>query len=1145
MKLMYSLHEPTARPSRLGRRLTPARACLVAGLLAALASLAHADFPRVRVPGRLPFTVLTRQGPRVYQPEARADRIVVRLQPAPGFQRLTRAAIRAALGHDVDRFWSDMSLCTVVVDPAEVHSEVLRLRTLPGVQNAEYDGVVHLEYVPDTPDYRKQWHHPLIATPRAWDVLSPGAWPTVVIGDVDSGIDIDHPDLVGHVWTNTREIAGNGIDDDGNGYIDDIHGWNIAGNNNDVEPHPTGNSNFDGDITHGTFVCGLAAASVFDNWGVAGVYPTAVIMQAKIFDPHYSTSDSDVIAGMNYCIDNGCDILNLSIGALWSSSYTAAVLKAHAKGVVVVAAAGNNSQSLTDSSWSSPVCNDGSSPLSSDNFVIGVAATDPSDRRAPYSNYDSSTLRHFVDVAAPGGDNGSNNMYSCAFYDPAFPDFDTLYDYKSGTSFSSPLVAGLAAMIKVVYPSLTNDQIRDRITSTADSIDRLNGIYAGKLGSGRINCSRALGLSSAPRAPTAVVAYDTLHDQGGSITLTWTLSGDDGAGSNAVTGYTIQRRTGATGTWGVLGSRPAGTALYLDNTTTDGLQYYYQVGATDGTLTTFCDPVGPASSADDSPPPPITTLTAQDRPGDTGGAIDLDWFGYTAPTDFLEYRVYRDQYSFNAVGSRTPILSPISGPTLTHVSDTTTVDYTDYYYAVVAVDHAGNIYPVLTCVGPVHSMPNSTITLNQGMYFMSAPVVPNDGDPATFFGTPTPSWKYARYDLANNNYAGYAPGGVLSDVVRMDLGRGFWIFFPQSEEVQLDGRAAGSGNFAVDLIAGWQSIGNPYYATVDMRLAEIQVGTQYMDIASAEAGGYVSSSLYTYDRSTLSYRLHSALWTGDAIIDPWSGFWLHALVPCRLIMIRPTGPAAASAPASVSTASAPTVIHGPPPPTLLWKLRLTVQGRTAGDYDNYVAASSADIRPAPKPPPAPDAPRLYIDESGAACAAVARLPGRTMTWKLVVQPAAGDDSTWLSAEDLGSVPAEYAIMLTDSSAGHVVNLRQQPRVEIVGAGPRQFILQAVRQGGASLVVTAMGVQQTGAGAQVVVTLSAPASCDLEVVNIAGRSVRVVRRGQVMSAGQNVVVWDGRSAAGATVPNGLYLVRLSAHADSGAQVQTVRTLVLRR
>ena len=89
------------------------------------------------------------------------------------------------------------------------------------------------------------------------------------------------------------------------------------------------------------------------------------------------------------------------------------------------------------------------------------------------------------------------------------------------------------------------------------------------------------------------------------------------------------------------------------------------------------------------------------------------------------------------------------------------------------------------------------------------------------------------------------------------------------------------------------------------------------------------------------------------------------------------------------------------------------------------------------------------------------------------------------------------------------------------------------------------MQQTGAGAQVVVTLSAPASCDVEVVNIAGRSVRVVRRGLVMSAGQNTVVWDGRSASGATVPNGMYLVRLSARDDSGIQVQSVRTIVLRR
>ncbi len=1154
MRLFSSQLIPTVFTPRPGRRLNPARTRLVAGLLAVAASLAHAEpqhYPRVLMPGRAPYTVITRHGPRVFAAEARADRIMVRLQPANGFHRLTVEAVKAALGLKVHRLWADMALCVLEVDSAKVHSEIARLGTLPMVKDADYDALVHCEYVPNTPDYQKQWHHPIIATPRAWDVLAPGAWPTVVIGDVDTGLDITHPDIVGHVWVNANAAS----DTD---YPNDIHGWNFVDSNNDVQAHPTGIDQ-DGDgtpdeqVNHGTFVCGLAAASVFDDYGVAGVYPNALLMQAKIFPADNTTTTDMVIEGMNYCIDRGCDILNLSIGAPYSADYTPAIIKAHSKGIVVCAAAGNGNGSgglaLTDSYWTSPVCNDGTDPLSSDNFVIGVAATDPSDRKASYSNYDSSTRRHFVDVCAPGGDNGANNMYSTAVYAPAFPAFSTYYTYMSGTSFSSPLVAGLAAMVKAVYPSLTNDQIRDRIIATTDNVDRLNGIYAGKIGSGRINCARALGISSAPRPPTSVMAYDTLHDQGGSITITWTLSGDDGAGSNSVTGYTIQRGLTSTGPFTTVGSASAGTAVYLDNTTTDGTPYYYQVGATDGTLTTYSTVAGPATSADDTPPPPVTTLTAVDRPGDSGGAIDLDWYGYTPPSDFKEYRVYRDLYSFNAVGSRTPILPVITDPTLTHVSDTTTIDYTDYYYAVVAVDHAGNFYPVLTCAGPVHSMPNSTITLNQGMYFMSAPVVPTDGNPTTFFGSPTPAWKYARYDLANSDYAICTPGGAVTDVTRMDLGRGFWVYFPQSLEVQLNGNAAGSGNFAVDLPIGWQSIGNPYYATMDMRLAEIQVGTQYMDIASAEAGGYVSSSLYTYDRSTFSYRLKSALWTGDATVEPWDGFWFQVLQPCRLIMIRPTTTAAAgvtsASAGSVKTASAPTVIHGPAPPSLLWKFRLSLQGRTGGDYDNFVAVSSATVHSAPKPPAAPSAPRLYIDDNGVACAAVARQPARTISWKLTVVPAAGDDSTWLSAEDLGSVPAEYAIMLIDSSAGRTVNLRQQPRVEIVGAGPRQLTLQAVRQGGATLVVTSMGVQQTGAGAQVVVTLSAPASCDVEVVNIAGRSVRVVRRGLVMSAGQNTVVWDGRSASGATVPNGMYLVRLSARDDSGIQVQSVRTIVLRR
>jgi hypothetical protein len=1141
---------------RPGFLLCAARACSVVTLLAIAASGAHADprhWPRVLMPGVAPMSVMTRHGPRLHPAEARADRIIVQIRPGslPRDRRAARAILEATLGVPVDRLWHDMDLCSVVVDPAIVHGELARLKSRAIVRTAEYDAVVYADYIPDTPDYRKQWHHPIILTPRAWDVLSPGSWPTVVVGDVDSGIDLNHPDLVGHVWTNPGEIAGNGIDDDANGFIDDVHGWSFIDGNNDVSPHPTGidvdGGGPDEQVSHGTFVSGLIAASVFDNAGVAGVYPNALIMMAKVFPADGTTDIQTVVDGMNYCVDNGCGVLNLSIGSSWVQAFSAPIIKGHGKGIVVVAAAGNYGQQLSDSYWTSPVCNEGSSPLT-DNDVLGVAATDPTDHKATYSSYDGSTARHFVDVSAPGGDNAANNMYSTAYYNPAWPAFTTLYTYKSGTSFSAPLVSGLAAMVKVLFPSLTNDGIRDHIKSTSDNIDRLNGIYAGKIGAGRINCARALGISLAPRAPTNVMAYDTLHDQGRSITVTWTLSGDDGGGSGTVTGYIVRRAPASSGPFTTVGSIPAGTDHCQDNTTSNGTPYYYQVGATDGTLTTYSSPpAGPATSRDDSPPPAVTTLTAVDRPGDLGGAIDLAWFGYAPPADFHEYRIYRDNWFFDTLGSRTPI-AHITDPSLTQYIDTSTVDGTDYYYAVTCVDTSGNEYGAVIVAGPVHSMPNSTIVFDPGLYFMSAPVVPIDGNPSTFFGAQTPPFRYVRWDAQNSRFVAYKAGDPLNDVVRMDLGRGFWIYFFQALDVAMNGNAASSGNFTTNLAPGWQSLGNPYFATVEMQLAEIQVGTQYMDITSAESAGYISSSLYTFERATNSYRLKSALWTGDASIEPWAGFWMRVLNSCTLIIVRPSGPAGAGvAAAGVRAAVAPvhTVQHTAATPTLLWRFRLAAEGRTSGDYDNFVAASVDQVRPAAKPPAAPNAPRLYIDEAGQPCAAVARQPGRQMTWRLVLEPAPGDDRTWLAAEDLSGVPAEYAIMLTDPSAGRTVNLRQQPRIEFVGAEPRQMLLQAVRQGGAGLVVTSLAVRQTGLGAQVVVALSAPASCDVEVMNIAGRSVRLVRRGQAMTAGQNTVVWDGRSETGATVPTGLYLVRISARADTGAQVQAVRTLVLRR
>lgn len=1121
---------------------------LTAAALGFAAGVAHLGWsaprhpwPTVKIPGAAPMAVPFGRAMIVAQPEARADRLLIRFNPAylehlRPLAQGARAAASQKLGTRLDRYWPSFGMASVEVAPEQLFETMAALRGQPEIAEVGFDVLVYPAYVPDTPEYRKQYHHALIGTPLAWDVKAESSWRATVIAVVDTGVYLSHPDLKSKLWRNAGEIAGNGIDDDGNGFVDDVYGWNFVDDNNDPNPRPNGvDENRDGtpdeNASHGTLVAGLAGAAVFDNAGTAGVYPNARIMAVKIFPDDGATDLQTVVDGINYAVQNGAEVINLSVGAPWSTIFNAPIAAAHAKGIVVVAAAGNSARALTDSYLESPVCNDGAG-----NYVIGVGYTDQYEAKGAYSNWDTSSGRHWVDICAPG-----DRIYGPACYDPAHG-FTSYYYTNTGTSFAAPMVAGAAALVKAVFPSLTNDQIVSRLRDTADDINKFLGGYAGTMG-GRLYCPRAVGLRLAPRAVTNFSAQDTPRDQGGSITLNWTPSFDDGSGSKAVTGYLILRRTEADSDFAQIGQVAAGADHYVDSTTRDGTKYYYKVGATDGTLVGYCDPVGPVTSRDDLPPPPVTKLVARDRADDVGGAIELDWRSYSPPSDCAGYRIYRDTVWFSSVGSRTA-LATITEPSTRTFTDTTTVDYTDYYYAVVAFDKSGNYDPAVTVAGPVSSIPNTPMTISAGLRLIGAPAVPYDGDPVSFIGAGKP-FKYASWDTAGGRYYAYAPGDTLSGYTRMALGKGFWLYLPADTEIVIGGQTAPSGNFSIHLQTGWVLLGNPYFAALDMGQAQVVVDSTYMSLRAAETNGYVSSAVWVWDPTVRTYLMKSAQWTGSAIVNQWNGFWFRAYKACTLVMVRPAG---TSQVAGISGVAAWAAAEAPADsmPKLGWRIRLKAQGGNGGsDLDNFAAVTSDAVSPAPEPPAAPGAPRLFFRDAEQEWAALARRPANKMTWRAVVQPAVGDEHTWLEADEIAGVPREYAIILRDLETGRVVDLRRQPRVEVVGTQERQFELTVSRDAKAALTVTALAVRSAAAGLEVVFTLSAPAYCDIEVLNIAGRTVRRVRMGQLMASGQNVVLWDGRSDSGAPVPRGLYLVKLRACAEDGTQVQAVRSVVLQR
>ncbi len=343
--------------------------------------------------------------------------------------------------------------------------------------------------LPNDPDFIQQYYLDQIQAPAGWDISTGRS--DVVVAVLDSGVDIDNPDLKHNLWVNVNEKPFDLIDNDGNGKVDDFYGWNFVDENNDVKPNFTNFTELG--VNHGTIVSGILAARGNNGQGIAGGAWQVKIMPLKVLASDGTGDSLTVVEAINYAIAKKVDVINLSVvGHSYSQALQDALQRAWEAGIVIVAAAGNEvglGQDM-DIYPAYPACNDGV-----DNIIIGVVAVDRYNRLANFSNYGS----RCSDVAAPGV-----NFYSTVAYNDHFPGFN--HHYKggfSGTSVATPLVSALAALIKSVNPSLTNVQIRNIIINTTSEIDSVNLNYQGKLGSGLIDYNRALGAAKATVASTA------------------------------------------------------------------------------------------------------------------------------------------------------------------------------------------------------------------------------------------------------------------------------------------------------------------------------------------------------------------------------------------------------------------------------------------------------------------------------------------------------------------------------------------------------------------------------------------------------------------------------------------------------------------
>ena len=310
-------------------------------------------------------------------------------------------------------------------------------------------------FPPDDPYLPLQWNLPKIDAFGAWEITTGSE--KVVIAFVDSGVDLEHPELQDKIWTNQGETAGNEIDDDGNGYVDDVHGWDFV--NWHGEPQD--------DYGHGTFVAGITAAETNNEILSAGVSWGAEIMAVKAFDQAGGGSIADINGGIIYAADNGAKIIHIS-GYIRSPAYSSAMQNvvnyAHSKGALVVAGSGDPDleKTIPPDAYQYPAALD---------HVVSVAATDRYDER-----WSDSTHNEKVDVAAPG--------------EVIFSFWDGLFGYASSTGYAAAQVSGLAALIWSVNPNLTHHQVEKIITSTA--VDLGDPGWDEYFGWGRIDAAAAV-----------------------------------------------------------------------------------------------------------------------------------------------------------------------------------------------------------------------------------------------------------------------------------------------------------------------------------------------------------------------------------------------------------------------------------------------------------------------------------------------------------------------------------------------------------------------------------------------------------------------------------------------------------------------------
>ena len=350
-----------------------------------------------------------------------------------------------------------------------------KLKAMPNIEYAEPNYNVYEFSEPNDTYYQngKQAVLDLIGAKKLWDFDIDCS--DVTVGVMDSGIQTNHEDLIDNIWVNTGEIADDGIDNDGNGYIDDIYGWNCGDSNGDVSYVSN----------HGVHVAGIVSAVTDNSKGVASVARNAKIASIKIFNSSGKSTLSYIIEGINYAKKNDINIINCSFGGAGWGSTSVSIVKSAIEAVpdiFFVIAAGNIATSTPQPDNDQTAVYPSQLTKDLDN-VISVANTTSSDELSSTSHYGATS----VDIAAPG-----TVIYS------TIP--TSSYGTMSGTSMATPMVASAVAVMRAVNPNISAKEIKETLCSSSDKLSALTGKV---ISGGRLNAYNAVKAIMPTVTPTA------------------------------------------------------------------------------------------------------------------------------------------------------------------------------------------------------------------------------------------------------------------------------------------------------------------------------------------------------------------------------------------------------------------------------------------------------------------------------------------------------------------------------------------------------------------------------------------------------------------------------------------------------------------